>query len=53
MYKCPGNGSKGILVVNISNLTSIEYVMVKAIDAAGEEHTTRTTSQEDNQTLRL
>ena len=49
MYKCSGNGSEGILVVNISRLEEDEYVVVKAIDANGQEYTMDTTSMDDRE----
>ena len=52
MYKCPGEGYKGILVVIISHLKGIsrdQYVVVKGIDALGKEYTmnTKTLQSED------
>ena len=56
MYKCPVNGSNGTLAVCISHLRSIEqyeYVMVKAVDADGQEYIMETTLQEDKEKLQF
>ena len=47
MYKCPGDGYGGILVVKISHLNGIsrdQHVVVKAVDARGLEYTMNTTT---------